>query len=494
MSYSSQHRIAFALSALVLGTAIAQSAAQSGIGYAGNTIATPRPLDPATNSTNPSAAATQNQNPYLGSIATVPLEPGVRALTLQQAIELALRSNLGLIDSEQRHAISTAERTRQLSALLPHLAASASQHYTLAETTPTGGRKIGLSYLVVPYSYQSVDLELSQAAVDPASIYRLHAASKEWAASEMSNLDSRNIVVLAAGSAYIAISASVSRVRASEAELASAQVLETLMKDRVEHSVSPEIDLIRAKVAARTAEQRLTLAQNQLQKDKLAFTRIVGLPIEQQFRLATELSYRDVPEADLPTWITKAQAHRSDLKAARLTELSSQETVKATKARYLPSLKINAAYGGAGITPAHLYNSFDVSGSLSMPIFTSGEISSEVQIAKSNLAQRHAEYLDLQSRVQYDVRTAFLDLQAAQHSVSVAKENLELAQEGLKEAKDRFEVGLSNALEVVQAQQTAAEAEDNYISSVYAHNLAKLMLIRATGTAEADLMNYMGGN
>ena len=94
--------------------------------------------------------------------------------------------------------------------------------------------------------------------------------------------------------------------------------------------------------------------------------------------------------------------------------------------------------------------------------------------------------------MRYDVHSALLDLQAAEHSVNVATQNLDLAKEGLKEAQDRFDVGLSNSLDLVQSQQELAEARDNYISSLYAHNLARLMLIRATGTAEKDLPLYIG--
>jgi len=90
------------------------------------------------------------------------------------------------------------------------------------------------------------------------------------------------------------------------------------------------------------------------------------------------------------------------------------------------------------------------------------------------------------------VRSAYLDVESAERSVSVASQNLDLAKEGMKEAKDRFDVGVSNFVDLLEGQQQLAEAEDNYISSVYAHNLAKLMLIRSTGTAEKELSLYVG--
>jgi outer membrane protein TolC len=190
--------------------------------------------------------------------------------------------------------------------------------------------------------------------------------------------------------------------------------------------------------------------------------------------------------------LDSAEASRNDLKAASSTAEAATLATKAASARRLPTVAVDASYAGIGTTPAHIYSAYDVSGSVRIPLFTGGEIASEVHSAKATEVRRAMEYRDLQARVQYDVRSAYLDLQGAQHSVSVATENLALARQGMKEANDRFEVGVSNIVELLQAQQVVAAAQDNYISSIYVHNLAKLMLIRATGTAEKDLPVYLG--
>lgn len=459
-----------------------------------NSIPTPRPLDPSTNSTNPSTSATQAQNPFLGSVTIAPLEPGVRMLSLGDAVQLALRANLGLIDARQATATARAERLRVLSELLPQLNAMATEHYVETETdAATGGGKAGLHHIIGPYNYASMGLDLSENVLNLSTWHRLRAARSDDAAVVANDLDSRNIVVLAAASAYIAIEASQSRVRTDEAELASAQAVEKLMKDRVERGVSPRIEWIRAQVAERTAQQRLDLAKVQMQKDKYALTRVIGLPIEQEFDLTTPLGYQSAPPEDLDLLLARAHDHRNDLKAAEQRKQSAVESVKAEQARRLPTVDIDAQYGTAGITPAHLYSNFNVGGSLRVPLFTGGAIAADVHKAKATEIRRGAEYEDLDNRVRYDVRSAYLDVQSAERSVSVASQNLDLAKEGMKEAKDRFEVGVSNFVDLLEGQQELAEAEDNYISSVYAHNLSKLMLIRATGTAEKDLSLYVGG-
>jgi outer membrane protein TolC len=91
------------------------------------------------------------------------------------------------------------------------------------------------------------------------------------------------------------------------------------------------------------------------------------------------------------------------------------------------------------------------------------------------------------------VRNALLDLQSAGEQVNVAKSNVDLAQQTLTEARDRFRAGVTDNLEVVQAQEAVASANESYIASLYAYNLARVHLARATGTAEQAIRQYWKG-
>jgi outer membrane protein TolC len=131
---------------------------------------------------------------------------------------------------------------------------------------------------------------------------------------------------------------------------------------------------------------------------------------------------------------------------------------------------------------------------VSLPLFTGGRIHSDIQDASAQLDRRQSEYADIVGRVDYEVRNAFTDLRAADSAVRVAEKNSQLAQHTLEQARDRFMNGVTNNLEVIQAQQDVAAANENYISSLFAHNLAKLTLLRALGSAQKDVNKYLGGN
>jgi outer membrane protein TolC len=458
-----------------------------------NTISTPRPFDPGQNSTNPSAFAVQTQNPFLGSVPTGVAVPGVLPLSLEAAVQLALRSNLGYIDSVQEHLQSRASRIRALSKLLPQLAIGSTEDYRNLVMDSLGTPKLGIPHAPPAFNYQTAHVSLQQDVLDVRALHDVRAAGIDVQASEAAVADARNIVVLASVSSYLLVSASQTRLVTAKAQLATAMTADSLLHSRVERELSPEIDSIRARVAKHSAELRVTLAATTLEKDKLALTRIIGLPIEQEFNLTTDLTYKQAIIEPLQDLVGKAVAQRQDLKAAKARVESATEAMKAQQSQRLPTVEVRANAGETGITYGHPYRDYEVEGRISVPIFTGRRIESDILNAKAVLARRKSEYADTQARAVFDVRTALLDLTAADASVQVSLENRDLAQEGLRQAKDRFEIGVSNVVDLLQAQQSVAEAEDNRIASVYSHQLAKLMLVRATGTAERDYLKYLGG-
>ena len=126
-------------------------------------------------------------------------------------------------------------------------------------------------------------------------------------------------------------------------------------------------------------------------------------------------------------------------------------------------------------------------------VFTGGRIKGDITQAEATLRQRKAEAENLRGQIDYDVRTAYLNLNAAKEQVDVARRNVELANDNLARSKDRFSSGVTDSVEVVQAEQSLASANDQYITSLYNHNLAKLSLARALGVARTSYNQYLAG-
>jgi outer membrane protein TolC len=130
---------------------------------------------------------------------------------------------------------------------------------------------------------------------------------------------------------------------------------------------------------------------------------------------------------------------------------------------------------------------------LRLPIFQGGRVHGDNLVADSLLARARQQLEDLHARIDQDVRDAFLDLQANAQEVSVEKNAVRLAAETLQQSRERFSSGVTDNIEVVQAQQSLADANDAYIASLYSYNVAKISLARAIGFAESNYSLYLKG-
>src|SRR5882672_1962965 len=172
------------------------------------------------------------------------------------------------------------------------------------------------------------------------------------------------------------------------------------------------------------------------------------------------------------TATAEALSSRADLRSAEASLRAAESAVRAEKAQRLPVVSVSANFGGAGVNVGNFNHVYTVAGAISVPIYTGGRIHADIEQAQADLARRQAEYEDLKGRVAYDVRVAWLDLSASEASVKVADSNKTLAAQALAQSRDRYANGVTNYLEVMQAQEGVAAAGDNYIANLYSFNAA----------------------
>jgi outer membrane protein TolC len=130
-------------------------------------------------------------------------------------------------------------------------------------------------------------------------------------------------------------------------------------------------------------------------------------------------------------------------------------------------------------------------GSVRVPIYQGGRTKGQTEVAEATLQQRRAELDDIRGRIESEVRNAYLDLQASESQVEVARINITVTTQNLDLARQRFDAGVTDNVEVVQSQEGLVTAHFDYINSVFAHNLAKLSLARAIGRAAEALPQFL---
>ena len=328
--------------------------------------------------------------------------------------------------------------------------------------------------------------------LDFTRLRNYRASRQNVQAVQFAARDARDLVVLAVTGAYLQVIASASRVTSTRAQVETSRATYQQAVDRHDAGLAARIDVTRSQVELQTNQQRLTSVENDLAKQKISLGRLIGLPPGQDFALTDDLPYAPLADITLDQALQRAAVNRADLKSAEAQVQAAETARQAAAAERYPTVQVSGDYGLIGTSPTSSHGTFSVTGSVRMPIFQGGRVQADVEQADAALEQRRSEYQDLKGRVDADVRSAFLDLNSAASQVSVAQSNRLLAADTLAQARDRFTAGVADTVEVVQAQEAVAAAEQDYIAALFAHNLAKASLARAMGQADQTIRQFLG--
>ncbi len=437
------------------------------------------------------------QNPLLGSVPTGQATSTPIPLSLKDAFDRALKYNLGVIESDQDTRAARAARLRSLNALVPDLTARISatdQQLNLkALGFPSHIPGLNIPTIAGPFGVADARAYFSQEVFNWSDIKNLKSATESEKASQSSYKNDRELVVLTTANAYLVVISDAATVESTRAQVDTAQTLFQQTADQHKAGVVAAIDELRSRVELQTQQQRLIAAQNQLAIDKLTLARIIGLPNGQEFQLTDTVPYAPLAEMTVDQALGQAYTMRPDYLGAQSQVQAAQLALQAAGAENYPSVSVSTDFGDIGNPNfATSHETFTFQASLNIPVFQGTRVRADKLQADSALRQRRAELEDLRGKIDAEVRTDFLNLKSSSELVTVAKSNIDLAHQTLTQAQDRFSSGVADNLEVVQAQESVASAEQSYIASLYSYNLAKVSLAQAVGVAEQSALHYLG--
>lgn len=440
------------------------------------------------NSVNVIESSVSTQAPYSGSVPSGAKPGGAYALTLTRALELGLRYNLGAINQAQQVMQARGERDVARSQLLPNLNAGLAEELEKLNLRTFGVESSQFPVSTVFNFFDARAARLNQTIFDLVKIENLHSASENVQVNLKAARNARDLIVLAVAGGYLELIETEARLSAASAEVESSKAVAQQAEDRFVAGTAARIDAMRSTVQLQTEEQRLRSLEADLDTQKLRMARMIGLPLDQDFTIAEQYRYAPLDDLAEPAALARAMQQRSDLQAARAGARAAEDALKAARAERLPNVAVTADWGIAGLRPSSDTSTvYTVAGTLTVPLWEGGRIHGDIEQATAVLRARQADLENMRGQVEEDVRQAFIDLNSAADQVSVASSNRDLARETLEQSRDRFTQGVADTVELVQAEQTVVQADDDYIAAVYEHNLAKISLARAMGNAEQTL-------
>ena len=434
-------------------------------------------------------------SPFNGGVPSGTVTDQPIRLSIIDAITRSLQHNLGMLLSEQATHQLEGERLVALSRLLPNVNGSIteSRRKTNLEAFgfPLGP---GFPRVVGPYNVFDARVFLSQSVFDAEARNDASAAAHRVEAAKHSYQGARSLVMLATANVYLEALASAARSQAAQAQLESSQALHRQAVDLRQGGIVAGIDVVRAEVRMSADRQRATAAANEAEKAKLQLAHIIGLPIGQELTLVQDIPPMPEFEQTLQQAIDSAYAHRQDYLAAIEQQKAADAAKRAALGDRLPTLRVTADFGTIGLTVGTSLPTFNITGAIDVPIFEGRRLEGRIAQADAELKRRTAELESMKAQVYYDVRSAFLDLEASKQQAETAARGRQLAEQQLQQSRDRFAAGVASNIEVVQAQEAVAVATEQAISAQYGLAVARALLAESTGSAEEALMRAVKGS
>ena len=429
-----------------------------------------------------------------GLFASVPgkaQQPAPYRLTLQDAIQKALQSNLSVVSAGARVEEAEGTRMRRLSAaLLPRVNAQTYANVQNRDLRAFGISLPGMPEVVGPFSNYDFRVYAQQNVVDLESYRGLKASERALDASKMDERDARDLIVRAIAALYLNAQSASARVEAAQSRVMDSSTLLKLARDKHDAGTATGVDVLRAQVQLANDRQALLVVQNQYKQSLLTLARNMGMNPGTLLELAEPLNYRPLSQPEIETLAPAALVARADYLSLLSQRQALVEQQRANRARSLPRLSMNGNFGEIGRSIGGVQGTGLLQGQIDFALFDRDRYG-EAQELASRVKRIDDQIADLRRGIEEDIREALLNLDSAAEQVTVAREGQQLAHRELELAQDRFQQGTANNVEVVTAQDELARAEENYILAVSSHVDAKFALARSMGDTEKNIVEFM---
>jgi outer membrane protein len=407
-------------------------------------------------------------------------------LTLRDAVQLALKQNPQVILANLGVAESQQERNIAKSALLPQLSARGAEQMNRVNLEASIGLRFpGFAQHVGPYRFEQVGANFEMPVFDLTLWRRYRASAFGVEGSRAEEVNVREESILLVVSQYLGSQRATADVQAAQSRVDLAQALYTQAADLQRSGVGTGIDTLRANVQLQNEKQRLIVARTALETSLFGLGRLLNVNPRTPVELADPVSFFDTPAANVEQTLERAWQSRPELRRIAAQQQRAEIELRAAGDVRLPRLSVSGFWAEQGLNGSTAIPVYTYVAAVEMPLFTGGRIQAERARAEIAIRQLKQQEQTVRNQIALDVKTAVAHLASARSEVDVANLGIQLARQEVEQARDRFQAGVANNVEVIQAQDVLARASDNQIAALYRYNQARADLARSVGQMEA---------
>jgi len=405
-----------------------------------------------------------------------PSAPATEApkLSLKEAEELALRQN-PQISVAHLLALASRQVTREVrSNLWPTANADIAGVDAQENSRITAG---GLNNPII-YERAAGGVSVSQLITDFGRTTNLVAsAAFSQRAEEQNALATKEQILLEVNQTFFSALQTHAVLRVAEETVNARQLVADQVGALTKNKLKSELDLSFANVNLAQAKLLLLDAQNNDKAALASLSAVLGYPALQDLTLMEDTEAINTPPANIDALITEALAKRPELLALDYQYQAAQKLKTAERDLLLPSIRALGAVGGAPVRNDHLPSWYGAVGAnMDIPIFNGFLYTARSHEADLRSQAARDRVLDLRNRISRDVRTSWLNANAAYDRLAVTQQFLQQAQLALDLAQARYKLGLGSIVELSQAQLQATQAEISNAQAGYDYRLASSVL------------------
>jgi outer membrane protein TolC len=428
----------------------------------------------------------------IGVLCTAGLRAADLRLSLKEAVDMALSEEGNTAVQVAKEMIQEFQaRSRQSRApLLPNLEGSVSEQSQVRNLEAFGLQPSGLFRppdKVGPFAIFDARATLTQTIINLGAWRRYQASKVAVTAAQTEKTSTEDRTAAQVARTYLTALRNQARLDTAAANVELAEALLELAQNQKDAGTGTGIEITRAQVQLSNQRHLQLAARQQYSQAVLTLLQQIGANLNDNLLLTESLEYQPVEVTSVSQALALALQSRSDLQVQRHKEEEADLGYRATRMDRMPSLAGIADYGAIGNRANDSFSTWSVAVSLRLPLFDGGRQRAHQAETQSRLHQQQIHTQDLQQQIELEIRLSLDGLQVAEQQIQSSQEGLGLAEQELAQAERRYRAGITNSVEVTDAQTRLERARENHIEALFNHSFQRINLGEAMGTIRSML-------
>ena len=416
-------------------------------------------------------------------------------MSLKQCVEFGIQNNLSLQKSSLEVDKNKQKEREVLSSALPQINGSAVLNDNLNLATQLiPGEIVGKPGTMIPVRFGTqynltVGVSASQMIYNQTFILATRASKVAEDLAVLGVEKAKEQLVYDISSAYYALQVTGVQKNIVESNLIKMQRMMELTKLQYENGLAKKSDYDRLQVNVSNLQSEFDNINQTLLYQSSLLKFFMGMKLDSNITISNLIE----PSKMQLSVNNNNLANNVDLKIIETQKELNELNIKQYYAGYIPSLNANAVYNWQNMgnqiqwtgNDAKWYNITMVGVTLSVPIFDGFNKQSKASQAKIQQEQLNLDALYLAESIRLQNLNAFNRLKANENSVLTQEKNMKLAEEIYVSTQEQFKNGLVSLSELINAETSLKESQNNYLRALVQVKLAELDLLKASGDIES---------